>query len=389
MDFFTVFPNFVILLYQLGTTTSYLTYRFWPLDVDRTIWEISVYFREPLTVREQLRQEYFKCTYRDTVAGGHGRARDPAGRACIRFEVSCHLAGQRAGDPPLPPGVGEPPRHRTQRVSRTDVMEEPRKMAELALPDEFRDLAPWLDWALEPERARTEKREASSMAEIRAFYDAVLPRLEEMIRYLEDFRDDDMPSPRQPHLPDLALVGGGRQSGGALQAARGHRGVRSVAVRDAALSDSAARANGLSVSSEAATKPPGRRHRLRWRHPVQVLTCSTINELSAWRKRWDAVAPVSRCICLVFGPLSGQPHMPRNTADRKTTDSPRVSPHHITVFAAAPGTAVALRLPFQTWLSSRTAWMRMFSSYHSTTSEKLCSTAARKVASASLNASGS
>ena len=26
MDFFTVFPNFVILLYQLGTTTSYLTY---------------------------------------------------------------------------------------------------------------------------------------------------------------------------------------------------------------------------------------------------------------------------------------------------------------------------------------------------------------------------
>ena len=67
MDFFTVFPNFVILLYQLGTTTSYLTYQFWPLAVDRTIWEIGVYFREPLTVREQLRQEYFKCTYRDTL----------------------------------------------------------------------------------------------------------------------------------------------------------------------------------------------------------------------------------------------------------------------------------------------------------------------------------
>ena len=67
MDFFTVFPNFVILLYQLGTTTSYLTYHFWPLAVDRTIWEIGVYFREPLTVREQLRQEYFKCTYRDTL----------------------------------------------------------------------------------------------------------------------------------------------------------------------------------------------------------------------------------------------------------------------------------------------------------------------------------
>ena len=67
MDFFTVFPNFVILLYQLGTTTSYLTYQFWPLAVDRTVWEVSVCFREPLTVRERLRQEYFKCTYRDTL----------------------------------------------------------------------------------------------------------------------------------------------------------------------------------------------------------------------------------------------------------------------------------------------------------------------------------
>ena len=86
-------------------------------------------------------------------------------------------------------------------------MEEPRKMAEPALPDEFRDLAPWLDWALEPERARTERREASSMVEIRAFYDAVLPRLEEMIRYLEDHRDDDMPAPRHRlYLMSLSLV---------------------------------------------------------------------------------------------------------------------------------------------------------------------------------------
>ena len=90
---------------------------------------------------------------------------------------------------------------------RADAMEEPRKMAEPGLPDEFRDLEPWFDWALEPERARTEKREVSSMVEIRAFYDAVLPRLEEMIRYLEDFRDDDMPSPRHRlYLISLSLV---------------------------------------------------------------------------------------------------------------------------------------------------------------------------------------
>ena len=80
-------------------------------------------------------------------------------------------------------------------------------MAETALPEAFQDLTPWLDWALEPERARTEKREASSMAEIRAFYDAVLPRLEEMIRHLEDYRDGDMPAPaRRLYLISLSLV---------------------------------------------------------------------------------------------------------------------------------------------------------------------------------------
>lgn len=76
-----------------------------------------------------------------------------------------------------------------------------------SLPEAFADLALWLDWALEPERARTEKREASSMAEIRAFYDALLPRLEAMIRYLEDFRDCDMPAPaRNLYLISLSLV---------------------------------------------------------------------------------------------------------------------------------------------------------------------------------------
>ena len=83
----------------------------------------------------------------------------------------------------------------------------PCAMAGSALPEAFADLAPWLDWALEPERARTEKREASSMDEIRAFYDAVLPRLDEMIRYLEDFRDGHMPAPaHRLYLISLSLV---------------------------------------------------------------------------------------------------------------------------------------------------------------------------------------
>ena len=92
-------------------------------------------------------------------------------------------------------------------MSRAHRTEGASEVPEPPLPEEFADLAPWLDWALEPERARTEKRQASSMAEIRAFYDAVLPRLEAMIRHLEDFGDSAMPAPQHRlYLISLSLV---------------------------------------------------------------------------------------------------------------------------------------------------------------------------------------
>ena len=92
-------------------------------------------------------------------------------------------------------------------MSRAGGTEGASGVAEPPLPEEFADLAPWLHWALEPERARTEKREASLMAEIRAFYDAVLPHLEEMIRHLEDYSDGDMPAPQHRlYLISLSLV---------------------------------------------------------------------------------------------------------------------------------------------------------------------------------------
>ena len=81
-------------------------------------------------------------------------------------------------------------------------------MADALLPDGFADLAPWADWALEPERARTAKKAASSMEEIRAFYDAMMPRLEAIMAYLDRVpAGDERPAPaHRLHLLALSLV---------------------------------------------------------------------------------------------------------------------------------------------------------------------------------------
>ena len=81
-------------------------------------------------------------------------------------------------------------------------------MTEALLPEEFADLAPWADWALEPERARTAKKVKSSMKELRALYDAMMPRLEEIVAYLDSVpAGDERPAPAQRlHLMSLSLV---------------------------------------------------------------------------------------------------------------------------------------------------------------------------------------
>ena len=62
------------------------------------------------------------------------------------------------------------------------------------LPPEFSDLEPWMaDWCFDGEPERYAKRLASTMAEIQEFYDAVMPRVEDAIRYLEKFPLDDLP----------------------------------------------------------------------------------------------------------------------------------------------------------------------------------------------------
>ena len=80
-------------------------------------------------------------------------------------------------------------------------------MAEAPLPEAFEDLAPWADWALEPERARMAKKVASSMEELRAFYDAVMPRLEAIIAYLDGLPAGERPAPaHRLYLLTLSLV---------------------------------------------------------------------------------------------------------------------------------------------------------------------------------------
>ena len=67
-------------------------------------------------------------------------------------------------------------------------------MAEPLLPPEFSDLEPWVaDWCLDGEPQRYAKRLASTMGEIQAFYDAVFPRAEAAIQYLEKLPLDDLP----------------------------------------------------------------------------------------------------------------------------------------------------------------------------------------------------
>jgi hypothetical protein len=70
-------------------------------------------------------------------------------------------------------------------------------MSDHVFPEPFRDLEPLAGWALETEAERNRKRLASTMAEIQAFYDAMLPRMEAVIDYLNQFLLEAMPADAQ------------------------------------------------------------------------------------------------------------------------------------------------------------------------------------------------
>lgn len=62
------------------------------------------------------------------------------------------------------------------------------------LPAEFADLEPYaVTWCLATEPERWAQRLASTMDEMRAFYDACFPRVDEAITYCDQFELDALP----------------------------------------------------------------------------------------------------------------------------------------------------------------------------------------------------
>ncbi len=66
-------------------------------------------------------------------------------------------------------------------------------MSKSLLPAQFRDLEQWLAWSLATEQERSRKRQASTMQDIKAFYDAMLARMEEVLPYVDQFPVDALP----------------------------------------------------------------------------------------------------------------------------------------------------------------------------------------------------
>jgi hypothetical protein len=82
-------------------------------------------------------------------------------------------------------------------------------MDDQALPEGFAELTPFVaQWALATEQERHRQRVSSSLDAVRAFYQAVTPRIHDMIAHLDRFPGadpDDLPRPER-NLYHLALA---------------------------------------------------------------------------------------------------------------------------------------------------------------------------------------
>ena len=75
------------------------------------------------------------------------------------------------------------------------------------LPNQFAQLEHFIAWALPTITERNRKRLSSSMEEIQRFYDAMQPRIDSILTYLDDFALQEMPAgARRLMLLALALA---------------------------------------------------------------------------------------------------------------------------------------------------------------------------------------
>lgn len=91
-------------------------------------------------------------------------------------------------------------------------------MTDKTLPDGFADLAPFIDWALPSADERQTKRRTATREQIKAFYDAMLPRLEAILAAADAYPLGQLPAELHPlyHMalsmaevaPHIELYGG-------------------------------------------------------------------------------------------------------------------------------------------------------------------------------------
>jgi hypothetical protein len=78
-------------------------------------------------------------------------------------------------------------------------------MTDITLPKGYKDLQQWGDWSLGTMIERRDRRANSSMEDIQAFYDAVLPRLDAILDHLSATKLDQMDASSEA-LMNLALT---------------------------------------------------------------------------------------------------------------------------------------------------------------------------------------
>jgi len=66
-DWYLIFPNMALLLFNGVSGDFFMTYNFWPVAVDKCVWEMRYHFPIAENVGQRLAQEWTICRLRDTL----------------------------------------------------------------------------------------------------------------------------------------------------------------------------------------------------------------------------------------------------------------------------------------------------------------------------------